>query len=406
LSGSAMTIFIDSVVSRAKSLYKSEYLRYEVLSNLAQGDDSTTCVRCDMPPADLATVESALESSQLGFELNPKKQIYGPHGFEFLRDWITKDGIFGYPGRIVSSILYSSPSLGQTPVSWDTKLRSNVSVLFTAVQKGCWGLGSLGFNWIFSVVPKALRGHDLNLLKDWVMRSPLSGGLGVAKLLDVKWIARGTLLPSFSKKVLKISVKINLPSFSNPYVKKRFNEYIKENAFGIGGRTEIKWIYHSVMKTPVLESLEPIAVGSPLDDVDGTLWWSRLQYLTHKVAIFTKTPSWVFKYYRGKDSLLRLRFLFSKMRSFSYLGALGSRFLEAARDEKVTITRSLIVWLLSEDSPKLGFKICYSDGDFMKWYSLCKDYYYNSIRRSCILVADFRSWWTQCSSWNLRLPIL
>jgi hypothetical protein len=116
LSGWRWTALMDTVYNYAE-LYAAERMLKErgffgsIISKDAQGDDDEIEVTSVGTAAGLV-----LAYEHMNFEINPQKYFVDLERDEYLRKRIDSSGVYGYPARIINSLLYRGP-LSKDPPS-------------------------------------------------------------------------------------------------------------------------------------------------------------------------------------------------------------------------------------------------------------------------------------------------
>lgn len=180
-SGHKWTALANTMLNRALFLYFSDKigLSSTVLTAAHQGDDvAVVLAGKDLQAANFFVTRFSEEAKKLGFSINPLKTSVALHGVEFLRYWITNDGSFGYPGRMLKTLCWKKPDSGTQVKKWLTNIQETVDSALVAERRGLENVGWLAARLVESYIPRAISQPQRALLLRWLGTSVGLGGLG------------------------------------------------------------------------------------------------------------------------------------------------------------------------------------------------------------------------------------
>lgn len=177
-SGHRWTSFLNTIINRAVWLYCKEKLELGGKS-WHVGDDIAVVVHGSTNSGRRAVEQMSKMVEALGFNLNPHKTVISTLGLEFLRQWISVDGVFGYPGRLSRSFVWNKPVSDSERVGWLQRIRELVNGINQGMNWGLVGFGTYQWHRIMSIAPKAIWGDKDGRRKliSWVCGVGKFGGL-------------------------------------------------------------------------------------------------------------------------------------------------------------------------------------------------------------------------------------
>jgi hypothetical protein len=305
-SGHKWTATANTIINRALFNVVNRRIKYgKVRFSAHQGDDVAVVLDS---MSEFEMMEYTRRFSEVvnrwGFEINPSKTSMCQSGVEFLRVWVTRDGCFAYPGRMLRTMLWSKPQ-GDEGIynSWIQKVQETVNSALSAERRGLLNIGPIAREIIQGYLPKRLSKKDRGRLMKWLGTSVTLGGLycpGFRKGLGLNrpflWAPklervghitarRWTIKPD--GKGLRNSYLTVLQPQTDEFavVRTRMEQLVRDQVPISGITNRIRWIYRGSVKQ-LLEiqskvrlakqngSIPPAPPPPLATEGDGPGWWA------------------------------------------------------------------------------------------------------------------------------------
>lgn len=178
-SGHKWTALANTIINRAMFLYFCDRMKCNnsILTAAHQGDDVAVVFRGkDVDAAKLFVKRFSKEANRLGFSINPLKTSVSAKGVEFLRLWITKDGSFGYPSRMLKTLCWMKPETSPSLRKWLSQINEIVNSAKVAEMRGLSNIGWLAKRLVEGFIPRKLSFSERAKLLTWLGTSTALGG--------------------------------------------------------------------------------------------------------------------------------------------------------------------------------------------------------------------------------------
>lgn len=178
-SGHKWTALANTIINRSMFLYFCDRLKCNnsILTAAHQGDDVAVVFNGkDVNAAKLFVERFSKEANRLGFSINPLKTSVSAQGVEFLRLWITKDGSFGYPSRMLKTLCWLKPETSPSLRKWLAQINEIVNSAKEAEMRGLSNVGWLTKRLVEGFIPRKLTFSERSKLLCWLGTSVPLGG--------------------------------------------------------------------------------------------------------------------------------------------------------------------------------------------------------------------------------------